>query len=68
MEVELQQKGASTSISYILVMRHLIPLIVSVAGHSLSKLSSKEDKSVLNVVTFLVELFSLKPVLRCSEN
>ena len=67
MEVELQQKGASTSISYKLVMRHLVPLIVSVAGHSLSKLSSEEDKSVLNVVAFLVELFSLESVLRCSE-
>ena len=63
MEVELQQKCSSTSITYILSMRHLVPLIVSVACQRLSKLSSEEDESVLNVVAFLVELFSLKPVL-----
>ena len=68
MEVELQQKGASTSIIYILPIGHLVPLIVSVAGYSLSKLSSEKDKSVLNVVAFIVKLAGLKPVLRCSEN
>ena len=67
MEVELQQKGASTSFSNLTIW-HLVPLIVSVACHSLPKLSSEENESVLNVATFLVELFSFESMLRCSEN